>query len=192
MEKQKISRAHLKELYDMKGVCTHYKSKIEEYLKKDLFSTSIEISQDDINSAFSAADSSQKKSMLKFFKKEESIMDKISGWKDVLKELGITEDSLNLIKNARSAEDKAANALKKIFCITKVYNKGWIPNWKNSNEYKYFPYLYFSDGRWSVCCLYCYYYVVCPSGVYFKDEPSALDAIWKFRDIYDDYFMVKQ
>lgn len=192
MEAQKISRSGLQELYNLSDVCSGYKTKIEEYLKKDLFSSEIQISQDDIEKAFSAANTGQKKAMLKYFKKTTTGLEEIKDFKDVLKALKITQASLGLIKNARSAEDKCANALKKLLCIAKLYNKGWIPNWTNSNEYKYFPYLYFSEGSWVLGVNCNLYGVGFPSGLYFRTEPLAQLAIETFPDIYDDYLMISR
>lgn len=190
MQTQSITREKLAELYNLKDVCSNYKQKIEGYLKKDLFSTKIEITQDDIDQAFSEANTSQKKAMLKYFKKSETAVDTIKDWRDVLKTLKITEASLELIKSPKTKEDKCRNAMTKIMCIAKAYNNGWIPNWKNDSEYKYFPYLYYSGGSWLASRVGCYSRLYCPSGLHFKTNELAMDAIGKFRAIYDDYFMI--
>lgn len=190
MQTQTITREKLGELYNLKDVCTNYKQKIEGYLKKDLFATKIEIPQDDIDQAFSDASTTQKKILFKHFKKSETAVDTIKDWKGVLKALKITEVSLGLIKNPKTKEDKCRNAMTKIMCIAKVYNNGWVPNWKNDNEYKYFPYLYFSEGSWLVHCHSYHSHLYCPSGLHFKTNELAMDAIEKFRSIYDDYFMI--
>lgn len=31
--------------------------------------------------------------------------------------------------------------------IVAYYNKGWIPNWNNLNEYKYYPYFVMQEGN---------------------------------------------
>lgn len=190
MKKQLISRENLGELYKLVDNCNTYKSKIETYLKKDMFAHSFEISQAEIDEAFSQANSSQREALLKYFKKSETPQDRINSWKDVLKELKITESSLNLIKNPKTKENKSRNALIKLFCIVKAYNRGWIPDWKNTNQYKYYNYFSLSGGSWLVGCSYGYFSLHAPSGLYFESSQSASDAISKFREIYNDYFMI--
>lgn len=190
MEEQTISRKGLKELYNLSNVCDTYKSKIKKYLESDLFSEEIEISQTDVEQAFIEANTAQKKHLLKYFKSSSNIIDEIGDFKDILKHLKITEANLNLIKNPKSLEDKCLNATKRIFCITRVYNQGWWPDFTNS-EYKYYPYKYFSGGRWASNCCYFGIDLSLAAGLYFKSSVLALDALEKFPDIYDDYFMVK-
>lgn len=186
---QSISRKNLKELYNLPAVCEGYKTKIEAYLKKDLFADSIDILQDDIEKALQDANEGQRKVIRKYFKGDK-IVTEIKTWKDVLKKLKITEKSLNLIVSPKTKEEKARNAFTKLLCITKVYNNGWTPDWSNTSQYKYYIYLSLSGGSGVLGC-YCSRYSVYPtSGLYFQNREKAIDSSVKFKDVYDDYFMI--
>lgn len=128
---------------------------------------------------------------MKTKEKEIPITDLIKSWQDILIYLYETEDFLPF-KSPNNAEERCLNALSKIMRITSVYNNGWKPDWNNSKENKYFPYRYKnSDGVLSMRCSCTLYGHHCPSGVHFRTEELALDAIRKFEDIYNDYFMIQ-
>lgn len=187
MKTQTIPREKLAELYNMSGVCSKYKTKIETYLKNDLFAAKIAIFEGDIEDAFGAANREQVKVMLKYFKRASS---EIENWKDILRINKITEASLKLILNPKTKEEQSRNGYTKLLYIGKAYNKGWIPNFKDTSEEKWYVYKYYSGGRWFVGVLDNYGYVCRPSGVYFKTKKDALDSYNKFKDIYEGYWMV--
>jgi hypothetical protein len=115
----------------------------------------------------------------------------IRNWEDILVHLGTTEDFLPF-PFPITPEEKSANALVRLFRIAAVYNQGWVPNWSDPKEYKYFPYKYKnSGGSWSVDCNAVSDGRHSPSGVHFKTEELAMDAINKFPEIYNDYLMIQ-
>lgn len=185
---QSIKRSKLRELYDLPNVCSQYKSKIDKYLTEDLFAEDIEVSDDDINNAFASANSEQLKVLKKYFKKV-GIAEDISDFSDILRINGIKKDSLGLVKHP-TLEDRGVNGLKKVLQIAKAYNKGWVTDFDNTSQQKWYVYLYRSGGRWVVDVHSDYGGVHRPSGVYFKSRELALDSIEKFRNDYDDFYMI--
>lgn len=191
MSTQQIKRKDLKELYEMPNVCEGYKSKIKKYLQDDMFSDALSIDDNDIEAAFSEANQSQKKTLLKYFKPANR--ESVKTFKDVLKALSIAENSLRLIPSPVDDEEQSKNDYARLLTIAKFYNKGWKPNWKDSNEYKYyvyFLYFYYSGGCWSADVFGNCSDASRPSGVYFKSRESALDSYEKFQSTYDEYFMI--
>ena len=85
------------------------------------------------------------------------IKDRISCFDDVLKENGTTREEFE--KSCIGFEpDEIAYRMAKLVCI--AYNEGWIPDWNNNNEYKYYPWFkmgsssgvgfsYYGYGYWS-------------------------------------------
>lgn len=69
--------------------------------------------------------------------------------------------------------------------IVAYYNKNWTPNWKNSDEYKYYPYFYMDEFRLycvnSNCLRSC---VGAPS--VFKNKKDCEEAVELFFDIYKE------
>ena len=64
------------------------------------------------------------------------VKDRIKNFDDVLKENGITREEFE--NSCKGLEpDEIANRMAKLVCVT--FNEGWIPDWTDSNESKYYP-----------------------------------------------------
>jgi hypothetical protein len=64
------------------------------------------------------------------------VKDRIKNFDDVLKENGISREDFEA--SCKGLEpDEIAYRMAKLVCLT--FNEGWLPDWTNSNEYKYFP-----------------------------------------------------
>lgn len=190
MKTQTITRKGLQELWETVKNCSTWKSKIENYLKADLFSNEIEISQSDITDAFKAANKAQMTVLSKYFEKQKSIIDKVKDIDDIFRILGTTYGEVVPWKKPKNKKQKSQNALSLIQCITEVYNEGVELDWDDSTQYKYYPYFEKKahGGGWVVvsCACYCAVARLC-SGCYYKSSEVALDAANKFLHIYRDY-----
>ena len=120
--------------------------------------------------------------------KKKDITERIQNFDDVLKELGIKNFKLPH-PSPKNKEEKSINAYSKIILLTKAYNEGGYPDFKNS-EYKYYPYKYFSGGVWVVSFSYDCSSADFSGGFYFKSEKLTKDAYNKFKDIYEDYWNI--
>jgi len=64
------------------------------------------------------------------------VKDRIKNFDDVLKENGISREDFET--SCKGLEpDEIAYRMAKLVCL--AFNEGWIPDWTNSNQYKYFP-----------------------------------------------------
>ena len=118
----------------------------------------------------------------------DKITDRIKTWEDVCEELDI-DDSVLPYKNPKGKQQISTNAFVKIQYIAQVLNEGWGPDWKNSNEYKYYPWfecsnsvgfrLYFAGG--------CVCDGVLGFGFYYKTSELAKYAGTQFLDTYKQY-----
>jgi hypothetical protein len=64
------------------------------------------------------------------------VKDRIKNFDDVLKENEISREDFE--KSCNGLEpDEIAYRMAKLVCL--AFNEGWIPDWTNSNEYKYYP-----------------------------------------------------
>lgn len=67
--------------------------------------------------------------------------------------------------------------------VVAFYNKGWIPDFNNSNERKYLPWFYLDNFRLngvdsdSMCS-------VCSAHLLFKNELDVREAVEKFKDVF--------
>jgi hypothetical protein len=165
--KQKITKFNLKAIHDV--ACPIWKTKIEEYAKREPFDDEIELTQGEIDEMFYASDNEQKKVLSKFFTRPESIMDKVKSFKDACIVLGVNEDDI-FNKKTDSIDDIA---FKKLKIIARALNEGWYPNWGNTNEYKYFIW-WNMQGGFSYYDVGCHYSATgVPSALCFKSRELA-------------------
>lgn len=166
---QKIKRKDLLEIYN--NVCDSWK---EEITKLVLFQTTdeIEVSNDLIEKAFNKADVSQKKILKKYFELPENNLEKIKSFKDILKISGKKLSEVVPFNKPKGENQVKINALAKIMLIEEVLNEGWKPDWKDPNQYKYYPYFIFNNTG------LVFYDYGCHSCLY-----GSVVAFYKNRDI---------
>lgn len=122
----------------------------------------LKITEDAAKKAYSEAKDSGKILLENLFGKKtflSSIEDRIKNFDDVLAEL--EQNRKDFEKSCKGLEpDEIAYRMAKLVCI--VFNEGWLPDWTNSNEYKYYPYFKMGSSsgvgfsfldyvRWSTC-----------------------------------------
>jgi len=72
----------------------------------------------------------------KFFK---SIQDRIKSYEDACNEIGLELEDLPDVENCEPEDRASIVAFHKLTIIARALNEGWTPNWKDSHEYKYYP-----------------------------------------------------
>jgi len=92
--------------------------------------------------------------------------------------------------NPKTKEERAINATTKLFKIVEAYNEGTIVDWKNTNGYKWIPYKYSSGGGVIVAFSFWSSHYFYSGGLYFKSKELSEDAYNKFKDIYEDFWMI--
>ena len=72
--------------------------------------------------------------------------------------------------------------------IAKAYNNGWVPDWDNGSEYKYYPWFIWKGSGFS-CLDFIYDLSVSALGsrLVFKNRDHAIDAIEKFQSVYNNF-----
>lgn len=102
------------------------------------------------------------------------------------------EDALNLEKDLTGVAYNANNvaklsAIDKLINIANYYNKGWKPNWNNSEECKY--YILFNNNNENGYSIE-YRLKMNYGNIFFKNEEDAKDVIDNpnFRDILDTIY----
>ena len=123
----------------------------------------------------------------------------IKTFEDVCQILGTTENDFNL---KYSNLDLHVVSYIKLTEIYKAVNNGWVPDWSNSNQYKYYPWFVYKpngDGSKGSGCFgfdisyYNSYYANATVGSRFCTETSdkAKYIGETFIDIYNDYLLIK-
>lgn len=114
--------------------------------------TPIEISKKQALDAYKLADEKMKPVLEAMFGKEVvsmKITDRIKSVEDAIEYLGsVTDkDELAILNYTGSNKEVlAAKSLLRISLFRKAVNEGWEPNWEDSSESKYFPWLEFVAG----------------------------------------------
>ena len=121
--------------------------------------------------------------------------DKINTIEDIINILGNNDIDVihynNLISDVNTKKYDIAEYA--IILIAKVYNEGWVPDWSNSNESKWY-----NSFRWNPSTsrfvfadtLYGAWVAVAGGGsrLCFREESLAAFAAKRFPQIYNDYY----
>lgn len=123
-------------------------------------------------------------------------MNKIKTFEDACASLNL--DPTSVIPDFSSFPEndrKAMIAHAKLIIINQALNEGWKPDWSNDDEYKYYPWFdmeesasggfaYHACGSWSTATLV-------GSRLCFKSRDLAKYAGTQFKELYEDYFVIK-
>lgn len=151
----------------------------------------LEIKQDAAVEAYKNASQEGKKLLKDLFGdyQFQPITERIKTFQDVLKELDVDEEEF---------EDYSCNltvdeyAYKKLKLIVQALNEGWKPDFKNKDEYKYYPWFEVDDA--GSACAYSntapsHTNALIGSRLCFKSRELALYAGKTFEGIYNDYLL---
>lgn len=144
---------------------------------------------------YKKADPNGKKLMEKLFGKDAligSIMDRVKTLSDALKIHGKPSKDIQwlLDYNGKDEVVRAAQKWLQATIICKVLNEGWKPNWKDTNEYKYYPWFYMDKagvGFSYYGCDYGHSSSAVGSRLCFKSSELAEYAGKQFLDIYKGF-----
>lgn len=157
------------------------------------------ITKNNAISAYKKADAKTKKLLEELFGKDklfpEKVTDRIKTFEDACCELNIhhTEIERNVQCEALPDDQDSLRAYAKLIIIARALNEGWVPDWTNSSEYKYYPYFThksgfgLSYGDFAVWLTNAYV----GSRLCFKSRDLAEYAAKQFADIYNDFLTIK-
>lgn len=135
--------------------------------------------------SYNSADAKGKALLVKLHGKEvfeKSITERVKTFEDACKIVGITPSTV-----FTKADNKDDVAFKKLKVIAAALNQGWKPDWKNGDEYKYYPWFDLSSGFELVSVdSYCQGSDV-SSRLCFVSEDLARYAGTQFLSLYKDY-----
>lgn len=122
------------------------------------------------------------------------IKDQIKTFEDALAKVGETAESFAARTTLDSPDEVA---YKKIKVIANALNQGWKPDWKNLDEYKYYPWFDFEDDRGSGLglsyddCVCAYSGSGVGSRLCYKTRSLASYAGQQFAAIYAEMMVIK-
>lgn len=115
------------------------------------------------------------------------ITERIKTIGDVFAEAGVDSSYYNL--RPGETEDELNYRLIKL--IAKVLNEGWVPDWQNTSEYKYYPWFEIKPGFGLSFHVYGHWYSAASVGsrLCFKSRELAEYAGKQFTDIYTKHLI---
>ena len=121
------------------------------------------------------------------------ITKKIKTFEDACQVLNLDPTHLPIVDLLTEKDRKSIIAYYKLTIIIRALNEGWEPNWKDSNEFKYYNYLFVRSGS---CFVYSYTYFTnsdtfLGSRLCFKSSELAKYALSQFNNLYEDYLLIK-
>lgn len=121
------------------------------------------------------------------------ITKKIKTFEDACQVLNLDPTHLPIVDLLPEKDRKSLIAYYKLTIIIRALNEGWEPNWKDSNEYKYYNYLFVCSGSGFVCSDTAYSSTGADVGsqLCFKSRDLAQYACSQFKDLYEDYLLIK-
>lgn len=181
-----ITKTELKKIYEV--ACKDWKSKIEKYTLRNAFGEDIEFSEKEIKEMISACSSEQ----LPIVKKVFNIIETHKSLKtveDCINKLTEKDEEVIQLRKLESIEGLAEHILNNQIAvvITKALNDGWVGDWNDSSEYKYFPWFYLGKNfrcdyynRWDT-------YSDTSARLCLKNKELAIYAGQQFIEVYKKF-----
>jgi hypothetical protein len=118
----------------------------------------------------------------------QKITDRVKTFEDACEVVGIIPDLIEL-----DGDTLDEIAYKKLKVIVKALNEGWIPDWKDTNQYKYYPWFYMDKTHSSSGFSFFFVGYYCTgsyvgSRLCFKSAALAEYAAKQFTGIYKEFF----
>ncbi|HMG93208.1 MAG TPA: hypothetical protein VK589_24295 [Chryseolinea sp.] len=122
--------------------------------------------------------------------KPKNVMERIKTIDDVLADNGITQSTFNDWSEGLSQDEVAYRTLK---LLTKSLNEGWVPDWSNSKEYKYFPWFEMNGSSGFRFCDDGFWYSTSAVGsrLCFKTSELAEYAGRQFTFLYNRFLIIQ-
>jgi hypothetical protein len=122
------------------------------------------------------------------------ISKRVKSYNDACAVLGIEPENEDVLTRLGFTKDEIA--YRKLKTIVEALNEGWRPDWANSNEYKYWPWLVFNGSSAGFVYAYTnhaasYANASFGSRLCFKTRDLATFAGTQFIDIYNELILIK-
>lgn len=120
-----------------------------------------------------------------------TITDKVKTFDDAVKLVGISADLKSLVNyKGRDKDMITASAYAKLVIIARALNEGWVPDFTDGNQIKYWPWLKFTKGAGFSFLVYgdVWSDSAVGSRLCYKSRELATYAAKQFQPIYNQYF----
>jgi len=111
----------------------------------------------------------------------------IKTFEDACEELGIDPET---VTHKNDTPDEVA--YKKLKIVIRAINQGWVPDWNDKSQYKWWPYFNLSSGS-GFSFSHSYYYCELTSvgsRLCFESEAKSNYAATQFNELYKQFFTI--
>lgn len=79
--------------------------------------------------------------------KPTGVRDRVKTFEDACRETDCYPENITVSGIGLDEKElKALAAYQKLFVVAKALNEGWVPDWNNGNQYKYYPWFNMENG----------------------------------------------
>lgn len=132
---------------------------------------------------------------IRFKETPKSIFERINTIDDVFRELGDSDQDVMDYKKLMTLFDSSHHLVnyQLVVLIAKAMNEGWVPDWRNPNEYKYYPWfeLLGSSGFRFDGCAHWTSFTRVGSRLCFQSQQKVEHAAAKFLSVYEKFMLIK-
>lgn len=154
----------------------------------------LEISKENALQAYEKATPKRKKLLSDLFGKkvfQKNVMERIKTYEDACEDQGITPLDQTDFLFLPEIDQKHAFAAHRINTIIRSLNEGWVPDWTNTNQPKYYIWYAGSGSRFSYYGYFCVFDDSCVgSRLHFKSRELAEYFGKTFIKDVNDYFII--
>jgi len=126
--------------------------------------------------------------------KPKDIMERINSVGDAIACLGQKDEEVILLHKLIAAlpNDSHPVAHQKAVILTKAFNEGWVPDWNDGSQYKYFPWFEMGGSSGFRCDVYDSWrsYSRVGSRLCFKSGKLAEHVGKKFTSVYKQFMLI--
>ena len=122
--------------------------------------------------------------------KSKSITDRVKSFEDACQELGYGGTVSIEVPKVLDGDKDSIGAYAKLIIIVRALNEGWTPDWNDTNEYKYYPWMEYKSGVGFSCLDFVNSFSGSGVGsrLCFKTRELAEYAAKQFQDLYNEFF----
>ena len=183
--KTTIKKSELEKIYNI--ACKDWKNKIVDYTKRNPFGDTIDFKESEIKEMLSAATQEQLPTVKEVFEVTSSF-ESIKTVEDAIKYLGEKDEEVKTLESLRNAKiPRHIVAEQELVVIVKAVNDGWVADYANHNQYKFYPWWYLGkDFRLYYVDFY-YSHSVCSARLVLESIEKAEYVSSQFKHLYKEY-----
>jgi hypothetical protein len=120
------------------------------------------------------------------------ITERVKTFEDACQVAGVDPKSYESPEGA-SDEDRHLTSYRKLLLVIRVLNEGWVPDFANSSQWKYWPWFVYTAGSGFSYLGYAYDHSASTVGarLCFKSRELAKYAATQFQELYNEYLTLQ-